>query len=130
MNAICRICHHPLSDPFSVRVGMGPVCRSRENKQGLLDFLHAKIKIIKHVRGNHIFIRDIGHISRRSVTNDAEYVVEQLYLDFGIDDDTRIFYEDSEGSIDELLHSGRKFRGFKFGHEGIDVEGGHFEYHE
>jgi hypothetical protein len=45
-----------------------------------------------------------------------------LYLDFGITDGTRIFYEDSSGAVDEILHSGRRFRGFKTGHEGVELE--------
>jgi hypothetical protein len=84
--------------------------------------MHAKTELLKHEKGKYIFIRDIGHFSGRSVTGDAEYVIEQLYLEFEITDETRIFYEDSDGNIDELLHSGKKFRGFKAGHEGIDLD--------
>jgi hypothetical protein len=102
-------------------MGMGPVCRSRDNQQGVFDFMHTKIEPLKHERGKYIFVRDIGHFSGRSVTNDAEYLVEQLYLEFEITDETRIFYEDSAGCIDEILHSGKKFRGFKSGHEGIKL---------
>lgn len=72
--------------------------------------------------GKYISVRDIGHNSGRSVTNYAEYVVGQLYLEFGITDETRIFYVDSEGQVDELLHTGKIFRGFKAGHEGIELE--------
>jgi hypothetical protein len=100
---------------------MGPVCRARDSKQGVFDFMHAKIAVLKHERRKYIFVRDIGYVSGRSVTNDAEYIVEQLYLDFDITDDTRIFYQDSGGKIDELLHTGKKFKDFKFGHEGVDL---------
>ena len=31
-----------------------------------------------------------------------------------------IFIRD-KGSVDELLHSGRTFRGFKAGHQGVDL---------
>jgi hypothetical protein len=103
-------------------MGIGPVCRGRDNKQEIFDFMHAKTELVKHERGKYIFVRYIGHTSGRTVTNDPEYIVEQLYLDFGITDETRIFYEDSEGQVDELLHNGNKFRGFKFGHEGIDLD--------
>jgi hypothetical protein len=100
---------------------MGPVCRARENQQEVFDFMRVKTELLKHERGKYIFIRDTGHNSGRSVTNDAEYVVEQLYLDFGIDDETRIFYEDSEGRIDEIVHNGVKFCGFKAGHYGVTL---------
>jgi hypothetical protein len=101
-------------------MGIGPVCRAKDNRQREFDFMHAKTELLKHERGKYIFVRDIGHCSGRSVTNDAEYVVEQLYLEFGISDETRIFYEDSEGDIDEIVHSGKNFRSFKPGHDGID----------
>jgi hypothetical protein len=94
---------------------------ARENQQEVFDFMHAKIELLKHECGKYIYIRDIGHITGRSVTNDAEYVVKQLCLEFGITDKTRIFYEDSEGQIDELLHIGARFYGFKTGHKGIDL---------
>jgi hypothetical protein len=83
-------------------MGIGPVCRARDNKQGGFDFL-------KHERGKYIFVR--------SVTNDADHIAEQLCLDFDITGDTRIFSHDSDGQIDELLHTG-----MKFGHECIDIE--------
>jgi hypothetical protein len=101
-------------------MGMGPVCRARESKQEEFDFMHAKIEPLKHEKGKYIFVRDIGHFSGRSVANDTEYVIEQLYLDFGITDETRIFYEDSDGNIDEIFHSGKKFRSFNIGHDGVD----------
>lgn len=117
----CLICGRHLSDPVSVKMGIGPVCRVRDNQQEVFSFMHAQIKVLKHERGKYIFVRDAGRVTGRSVTNDAEYIVEQLYLDFDITDDTRIFYEDSEGQIDELLHSGKRFKDFKFGHEGVDL---------
>lgn len=80
--------------------------------------MHAKFQLLDQER-EYIFIRDIGHNSGRSVTNDAEYVIEQLYA-YNISDETRIFYEDSEGEISEILHSGKKLKGFKAGHEGLE----------
>jgi len=119
--SFCYICHRPLSDPLSVKLGIGPVCRAKEYQQEVFDFMRAKIETIKHERGKYIFIRDIGRRIGRSVTNDAEFVIGQLYLDFGIDDETRIFYEDSGGVTDELLHSSNKFRGFRAGHEWVEL---------
>jgi hypothetical protein len=120
--SFCRICGRNLTDPVSVKMGIGPVCRARDNKQEVFDFMNAKIEVLKYKRGKYIFVRDIGHVSGRSVTNDAEHVVKQIYLDYAITDETRIFYEDSDGQIDELLHVGERFNGFQAGHKGIDLE--------
>jgi hypothetical protein len=100
-------------------LGIGPVCRARNNLQKEFDFMNAKFQLIKHEVKKFIFIRDIGHKTGRSVTNDAHYVIEQLYLEYDIADDTRVFYEDSGGEVSELLHNGKKFSGYKAGHDGV-----------
>ena len=59
-----------------------------------------------------IFIIDTGHHTHvRTVTNDAEYVIETLarYHALG---NRRLFYMDSEGQIEELLHYCGQFEGF------------------
>jgi hypothetical protein len=117
----CRICKRLLKNPLSVELGIGPVCRAKDNLQGEFDFMRAQFDVVKHESGLYIFIRDIGHNTGRSVTNDSEYVVEQLYLENGITDETRIFYEDSGGRIDEIIHAGHKSNGFKAGHEGVEL---------
>jgi len=81
--------------------------------------MRAQFDVLKHEQGKLIFIRDIGHMTGRSVTNDAEYVIGRLYLEYAIDDKTRIFYEDSYGEIDEILHDGNKLSEFKAGHKGV-----------
>ena len=130
MKEKCSICGRKLSNPVSMYIGIGPVCRSKcrykhrkrkDSQQGVLDFMHAQFEVIRHERGKFIFIRDIGHETGRSVTNDADYVIEQLYLGHGIDDETRIFYEDSDSKIDEILHTRNKFDGFLEGHKGVDL---------
>lgn len=47
-----------------------------------------------------------------SVTNDAEQVTEFLYKNFG---DKQIFYKDTEGYWDELVHDKGRFITFKPG---------------
>ena len=81
--------------------------------------MHAQFELVDQER-EYIIIRNTGHNSGRSVTNDAEYVIEQMYLIYNIFDEARIFYYDSEGELSEILHSGKRFRGFKAGHEGIE----------
>lgn len=82
--------------------------------------MHAAYEILKHEPGKYIYIQDVGY-ECRSVTNDAEWVIGQLFRWFGIDAETRVFYDDSCGRTDELLHSGGKFKGFKAGHDGVDL---------
>jgi hypothetical protein len=122
MGCRCRICSRLLKNPVSIEAGMGPVCRAKNNTmQGEFDFMKAEWEVLKHESGKYILIRDIGHNSGRTVTNDAEYVINQLFVDEGITEETRVFYEDSEGRIDELLHSGKKHTGYKAGHEGVEL---------
>ena len=118
----CRVCKKALKNPLSIELGIGPVCRARDNLQGEFDFMKAEIELIKQESGKYILIRDIGHNRGRSVTSDAEYVITLLYSDYGITDETRILYEDSAGRIDEIVHDGLRLTGFKAGHEGIDLE--------
>jgi hypothetical protein len=110
-----------LKNPVSVELGIGPVCRAKNNLQGEFDFMRAEWEVLKHERGEFIFICDIGHKSGRSVTNDAEYVISQLFLDEEITEETRVFYEDSDGRIDELVHVGKIFKAFRPGHEGVEL---------
>jgi len=85
--------------------------------------MRAQFEVLQHESGKYIFIRDTGHNTGRSVTNDAEYVVEKLYEEYGITDKTRIFYKDSIGCVDEMLHAGKVFTRFRAGHEGVELRG-------
>jgi len=86
--------------------------------------MNAKWCILKYVPGKYIFIEDIGHSMGRSVTSNVEYVIERLYIEQNITHGTRVFYKDSDGSIDEIIHTAGRFKGFKAGHEGIDLGDG------
>jgi hypothetical protein len=50
----------------------------------------------------------------KSVTNDVENVVKYLYKHFNIND-KRLFYKDTDGKIDEILHENGEFIDFKLG---------------
>jgi hypothetical protein len=56
-----------------------------------------------------VFIEDIG--TGRSVTNDAEAVVYELFNKESIGD-KRIIYKDTNGDWDELVHDGDRFVDF------------------
>ena len=69
------------------------------------------------VEDDYIVVKDVGHLTGcKSVTNDAEAVVELIIKDFGDDFNNRkIYYIDSDEQLDELVHDGEKFTGFHFG---------------
>ena len=115
----CRICKRPLSDSTSIKLGMGPVCRGRDSIQPYFDILHAEY-VVLDVKYNYILIKDTGHETHKSVTNDVEFVLTSLAENFDIQY-RRIFYVNSTGGIDEILHTGKIFHGFKPGHEGVTL---------
>lgn len=60
-----------------------------------------------------LVIRDLdGPVS---VTNDAEAVVEDLVAQGHLPEGRRLFYYDTDGCYDELLHAGGRFTGFRPG---------------
>jgi hypothetical protein len=78
--------------------------------------IHAQYSIVAETNDS-ITIKDIGHkYNCPTVTNDAQWVVRDMYLrrSLGIPiRPARLFYYDSEGRLDELLHDGYgNFTGF------------------
>jgi len=63
---------------------------------------------ITEIKDDRVIILD-NNMGGKSVTNDAENVVEYLYSVYG---NRRIFYIDSEGILDELRHTNGEFVGF------------------
>jgi len=60
-----------------------------------------------------LVIRDLGPWDEHpTITNDAEYVVNLLWLDRMLDDGRRLVYYDSEGELAELVHEYGRFKGF------------------
>ncbi len=62
---------------------------------------------ITEIKDDRVIILD-NNMGGKSVTNDAENVVEYLYNIYG---NRRIFYIDSEGILDELRHTKGEFVG-------------------
>jgi len=78
--------------------------------------LRAIFDILK-VTDDSVFIKDEdGPVS---ITNDAEAVCKDLYKHFG---DKRIFYIDSDGCKDELVHMAGVFQRFSPGWGGRDFK--------
>ena len=63
---------------------------------------------ITDIKDDRVVILD-NNLGGRSVTNDAENVVEYLHSVYG---NRRIFYIDSDGVLDELRHNNGNFVGF------------------
>jgi len=67
---------------------------------------NAQFVILGH-NPEYILIKDIGDSAQvLTVTNDAERVYQELQHIFGMfygSDNYRVFYEDSQGEIDEIL---------------------------
>jgi len=62
---------------------------------------------------NILLIKDLGPWDLYpTVTNDANYVVEELVWCGHLREGQRLFYYDSDGSVDELLVKNGKFAGF------------------
>ena len=110
----CRICNKPLSNFNSIKLGIGPICRAEDSKQGDL-FMdgHADYTVID-IKKNYILIKDNDGRNCKSVTNDAEWVVSELHKQFDVSS-KRIFYVDTERRIDELAHENGVFKGFRPG---------------
>jgi hypothetical protein len=60
-----------------------------------------------------LVIQDVGPWDRHlTVTNDAEWVVEQLVREGHLPPGRRLFYIDTDGQKDELLVKDGRFAGF------------------
>jgi hypothetical protein len=117
----CKICKKPLTDFTSVRLGIGPTCRAREELNMELDLIpHADFSV-QVATDEFIYIKDTGDFSK-SVTNDAEWVLQKLAVDYGGLKNRRVFYMDSMGQIDEITHDAHDhLTGYKPGHKGVEL---------
>jgi len=71
---------------------------------------HAVFKIVKASK-TYILLRDVGdHAHCLTITNDAEYVVEQLCSRLR---KRRLFYYDSDGDLTELVVKDGEFAHFR-----------------
>lgn len=69
-----------------------------------------------------LVIRDVGHRTKCTVTNDAAAVVEHLIDTEQLGPDQRLFYFDSEDKLDEICHINGRFTRFALGpseHDGV-----------
>jgi hypothetical protein len=76
--------------------------------------------VIAECTDDFVYIIDIGHTYTRTVANDPEYVIHELYEQYTLGD-RRVVYKDSEGEIHELVHHNGKFLEYRQGHDGITI---------
>jgi hypothetical protein len=67
-----------------------------------------------------LVIRDSGHETKMTVTNDAEAVVAHLMHAGDLSYGQRLFYFDSEDKLDEICHDGTKFTHMQLGPSQFD----------
>lgn len=71
--------------------------------------------IVADEPGKPLIIRDDGPWALYpTITNNAEEVIMDLWNRGLLKDSRRVFYYDSDDSLDELLHEGPRFTGFAF----------------
>lgn len=115
LRATCSCCGKPLSDPISMEIGMGPVCRQNikllEAANNTRNLFGDRADYDYTVEDGLICIVDNDR--GPSVTNDVHEVIGDLMRD-GLDlAKLRVIYRDSMGIWDEIVVSNGQFAGFK-----------------
>ena len=72
---------------------------------------HAIFSIVQNIASLPLVIKDEN--CGKSVTNDAEYVTQTLFDMGWLPNGRRLFYYDTDGSLDELMHENGVFKDFK-----------------
>lgn len=119
----CNCCGKPLSDPISVNLGIGPVCRVNgkmqelQERTGNLFDNRAKYDWGMTPNGKILYITDLGGL--KSVTNDLENVLQDIQDTIPLQDmlKARIMYRDSMGVWDGVLikySGGSSIQGISF----------------
>lgn len=103
----CRVCGRALSSAESVERGIGPVCAEKHGAGRQAEMFRASYTIVEDVAGQPLVIRDRGE--GRSVTNDAERVVEELWQQGMLPGGRRLLYWDTMNQCDELVHNAGVF---------------------
>lgn len=104
----CYACGKPLSDPFSVEMGIGPVCRgnrrNNEHKKRDLNVFGNRARYTWGIDGNILWLEDKG-TECRSLTNDIENCLVEIYMQLPEGKkltDYKIIYRDSDREWDGI----------------------------
>lgn len=112
----CGVCGKPLTDPVSVHLGIGPVCRItlkfNEAKDMTRNLFSSTADYTYELHGNVVCI--IDHDNGMSVTNDIERVLADIKGEGVPLGSYRVIYRDTMGVWDEVvLNDDGTFRAFK-----------------
>ena len=110
----CRVCGKVLTDPISVELGIGPVCRmtDKENRVERTKDMFSEAQFSYEIKDNVVVIYDLDN-GQKSVTNDAENVIQKIHNELGSLDSYRVIYRDSMKIFDEIMVNENRFAGFK-----------------
>jgi len=127
----CKVCGKPLTDLNSILMGMGPVCGGRYSiskkkksakEQGELMFDNHAVFAVCDETDDFVYIQDRGRqLNCKTITNNVSWVLSELDDLIENFESKRLFYMDSDGRIDEIVHNGKYFVQFKAGHEGVTL---------
>jgi len=103
MKSTCSCCGKPLEDPFSVSIGIGPVCRVAKKLKELADksgnLFANRAEYEYGIQGEVIWITD--ELGMKSVTNDMGSILADIIREEKIDlCRYKIMYCDSQGVWD------------------------------
>lgn len=68
--------------------------------------------VIEYTLDRIMLVDQCEEHGRMSITNAAEAVIDDLREKHMLEDNTRVYYKDTMGEIDELCHDGDRFIGF------------------
>ena len=73
--------------------------------------------VVAVMAGKHVIIRDMANTNNAcmSVTNAAEFVVATMLRNGTLQPDERLYYYDTAGALDEIVHEDGEFVRFKSG---------------
>lgn len=102
----CYNCNKPLSDPISVKLGIGPDCRKKlgiRNRNGGNNIFGNRAQYSWGIDGNILWLKDNGE-HHRSLTNDMENCLCEIQtkLEKKMLIYFTIVYKDSEGKWDGI----------------------------
>lgn len=116
MNTTCKICGKPLTDPISVELGIGPVCRisGKEIELARGGNLFTP-RAVFHWGTEGVFSEIVWIIDEnggKSVTNDMHLVLQDISKAMNLNG-KQIIYRDSQGVWDQVLISEKGVISFK-----------------
>lgn len=106
INTTCSICGKPLSDPISVKIGIGPVCRvhrkTNEMNEKTSNLFSDRSTFAYGFFNNKniLWIEDLGGF--KSVTNDIENIMKDIKSEGHDIKNKHIMYKDSYGIWDGI----------------------------